>query len=98
MKLSTRLLQRYFGPPLMLMVLCGSLLAQVPNPTQQGSARPVEAARTAPVFRITVVARTIKAINYHHRTGMTKIDFQGTELMPEAKGDANVESKMGSTK
>jgi hypothetical protein len=47
---------------------------------------------------VTVVSRTIKAINYHHRTGSTKIDFRGTELMPQARGDAKVESQMGSTK
>jgi outer membrane protein OmpA-like peptidoglycan-associated protein len=29
---------------------------------------------------------------------MTRIDFRGTELMPEARGDARVESRMGSTK
>jgi outer membrane protein OmpA-like peptidoglycan-associated protein len=47
---------------------------------------------------VTVVSRTIKAINYHHRTGSTRIDFRGTELMPQARGDAKVESQMGSTK
>jgi len=52
----------------------------------------------APVFRVTVVSRTIKAINYHHRSGTTKIDFRGTELMPPAKGEARVESQPGSTR
>jgi outer membrane protein OmpA-like peptidoglycan-associated protein len=51
-----------------------------------------------PVFRITVVSRTIKAINYHHRTGTTHIDFRGTALMPAARGEADVQSQMGSTK
>ena len=51
-----------------------------------------------PIFRVTVVSRTTKAINYHHRTGSTHIDFRGTELMPAARGDAKVESQMGSTK
>ena len=60
--------------------------------------QPVDTGHAAPVFRVTVVSRTIKAINYHHRTGTTKIDFRGTELMPEAKGEAKVESRMGSTK
>ena len=48
-----------------------------------------------PVYRVTVVARTTKAINYHHRSGATKIDFRGTALMPEARGEAKVESKQG---
>ncbi|HEX8985619.1 MAG TPA: OmpA family protein [Bryobacteraceae bacterium] len=51
-----------------------------------------------PVFRVTTVSRTIKAINYHRRSGTTTIDFQGTSLMPAAKGRARVESRMGSTK
>ncbi|MEO8369762.1 MAG: OmpA family protein [Candidatus Solibacter sp.] len=51
-----------------------------------------------PIFRVTVVSRTTKAINYHHRNGSTRIDFRGTELMPSAKGEAKVDSQMGSTK
>jgi outer membrane protein OmpA-like peptidoglycan-associated protein len=48
-----------------------------------------------PVFRVTSVARTAKAINYQHRSGATKIDFAGTSLMPNARGEAKVESKQG---
>src|ERR1051325_5565774 len=51
-----------------------------------------------PIFRVTVVSRTIKAVNYHHRAGSTHIDFRGTELMPTARGEARVQSQMGSTK
>jgi outer membrane protein OmpA-like peptidoglycan-associated protein len=51
-----------------------------------------------PIFKVTVVSRTTKAINYHHRTGTTHIDFRGTELMPAARGYAAVQSQMGSTK
>jgi outer membrane protein OmpA-like peptidoglycan-associated protein len=57
---------------------------QAPNPTQ-----------TAPLYRIVVVARTMKAINYNHRSGATMIGFQGTSLMPAARGEARVESKQG---
>jgi len=73
---------------------------QVPNPTQQKSPAmtPAETGQPMPIFRVTVVSRTTKAINYHHRTGSTKIDFRGTELMPTARGEAKVESQMGSTK
>ncbi|OYW08148.1 MAG: hypothetical protein B7X34_09300 [Acidobacteriia bacterium 12-62-4] len=42
-----------------------------------------------------VVAKTAKAINYRHRSGATKIDFAGTAILPEAKGQAKVESKQG---
>jgi outer membrane protein OmpA-like peptidoglycan-associated protein len=79
----------------LLFLAFGTLVAQVPNPTQ---AQPVNTGRPMPIFRITVVSRTTKAINYHHRTGTTHIDFRGTELMPEARGEARVQSQMGSTK
>ena len=48
-----------------------------------------------PTFRVDVVERTAKAINYKHRGGATKIDFKGTGLMPKANGEAKVESKQG---
>jgi hypothetical protein len=34
-------------------------------------------------------------VSYGHRSGSTKIDFQGTDLMPGAAGEAKVESKRG---
>jgi outer membrane protein OmpA-like peptidoglycan-associated protein len=34
-------------------------------------------------------------VSYRHRSGSTKIDFQGTDLMPAAAGEAKVESKRG---
>lgn len=52
---------------------------------------------TAPIFHVTVVENTIVAINYQYRQGPARIDFRGTVLMPEAKGQATVESKRGRT-
>ncbi len=65
---------------------------QAPNPTQQLTE---SSGGPAPLYRITVVARTTKAINYNHRSGSTRIGFQGTALMPAAAGEAKVESKQG---
>jgi len=48
-----------------------------------------------PLYSVTVVARPIKAINYLHHSGATKIDFRGTVLAPLAKGHADVESTRG---
>jgi outer membrane protein OmpA-like peptidoglycan-associated protein len=48
-----------------------------------------------PTFRVTVVSRSVRAVNYKHRGGATKIDFAGTDLMPAANGQAKVESKKG---
>ena len=39
----------------------------------------------------------VKAVNYQYRGGQTRIDFAGTVLLPQAKGDAIVESKAGRT-
>jgi len=80
-----------------------ALLAQIPNPTQkqpqpQQALTSNETGQPTPIFRVTVVSRTTKAINYHHRTGTTHIDFRGTELMPAARGNAAVDSRLGSTK
>lgn len=79
-------------------ILVGALVGQVPNPTQSETPPPDDANQPAPLFRVTVVSRTTKAINYNHRTGMTHIDFRGTALMPAARGQAGVESRLGSTK
>jgi outer membrane protein OmpA-like peptidoglycan-associated protein len=46
-------------------------------------------------FRVNVTSRTIQAVNYQHRSGATKLDFAGTELMPSANGQAKVEGKKG---
>src|SRR5512140_994426 len=50
-----------------------------------------------PIYNVTVIERTTKAINYQYRSGPTYVDFRGTVLMPEAKGEAIVESKRGRT-
>ena len=82
--------------PILAFAAVGMVFGQVPNPTQQAPAP--NNGQPMPIFRVTVVSRTTKAINYHHRTGRTNIDFRGTELMPAARGEAEVESQMGSTK
>ena len=70
-----------------LMLMAASVAAQ--DSTQ------VEPMDQMPVFRVKVMARTTKAINYRHRGGSTKVDFKGTTLMPEIKGKAKVDSKEG---
>jgi outer membrane protein OmpA-like peptidoglycan-associated protein len=75
-----------------------TLCAQVPNPTQQPALTPAQTGQPMPVFRVTVVSRTVAAVNYNHRSGSTHIAFRGTELMPAARGEARVDSQMGSTK
>ncbi|HEV2731605.1 MAG TPA: OmpA family protein [Terriglobales bacterium] len=59
---------------------------------QQDQVEPME---KTPVFRTNVVSRTTKAVDYRHRGGSTRVDLRGTELMPQAAGEAKVESKTG---
>jgi len=63
-----------------------------------GQAKPQEPAHPGdptPTYRVSVVSRTAQAVNYRHRSGATKIDFQGTDLMRSARGEASVNSKRG---
>jgi outer membrane protein OmpA-like peptidoglycan-associated protein len=50
-----------------------------------------------PLYRVTVIERTVDAVNYQYHAGPTKIDFRGTVLSPAAKGDATIDSKEGRT-
>jgi outer membrane protein OmpA-like peptidoglycan-associated protein len=61
--------------------------AQTQSPAQPGD--------PTPTYRFTVVSRTARAVSYKHRSGATHVDFQGTDLMPSARGEAKVESKRG---
>ena len=56
----------------------------------------VESNGPMPVFRVSVVSRSVQAVNYRHRSGSTKMDFAGTDLMRSADGVAQVNSKRGS--
>src|SRR5215469_3546761 len=100
---------KFRAPSLVLLVGLLSALfavAQVPNPTSPSSAEQnpnsdsqgttrTQTGETVPVFRVQVVSRTIEAVNYRHLGGETKLDMMGTTLMPQAKGDAHVDSRHG---
>ena len=58
--------------------------------------RTVEPMSPMPTFRVTVVSRSVQAVNYQHRSGSSKLDFAGTNLMPSANGVAEINSKRGS--
>lgn len=72
------------------LALCGAVWSQ----TQPATEAPVRTS-PQPIYRVTVVSRTLQAVNYEHRSGPTTIGFHGTVLLPEAKGAATVESKRG---
>jgi hypothetical protein len=50
-----------------------------------------------PIYQVTVVERTVKAVNYKYRSDPTMIDFRGTVLLPKGKGQAIVQSRQGRT-
>jgi len=75
------------------LLLAGALGAQAPNPVQTGVTQSMNGSE--PVFRVEVTSRTISAVNYHNRQGTTKINFVGTSLMPEARGEADVTANTG---
>jgi outer membrane protein OmpA-like peptidoglycan-associated protein len=56
----------------------------------------VEPTSPMPIFRVNVVSRSVQAVNYEHRSGASRLDFVGTDLMPSANGEAKVNSKRGS--
>ena len=49
-------------------------------------------------YRVNVVSRTVQAVNYRHRGGATKLNFAGTDLMPQANGEAKVEARKATSK
>jgi outer membrane protein OmpA-like peptidoglycan-associated protein len=69
-------------------LLAGAALAQDTPPQTE----PMD---QTPVFRVHVVGRSTKAVNYRHRGGSTTVDLKGTSLMPEATGRAKVNGKEG---
>ena len=68
----------------------------LPSAAQQSIPNQSAAMETTPTIHVNVVGRTTKAVNYHFRSGGTKVDLQGTDLMPKASGVAKVESHQGS--
>ncbi|MGA2899915.1 MAG: OmpA family protein [Candidatus Acidiferrales bacterium] len=52
-------------------------------------------AQNQPTYHVTMTPGTIVTINYQHRSGSTTIGFQGSPLLPFAKGQAKVNGKVG---
>lgn len=73
--------------------------AQELNPTAQTAPRPQDNQITQQngiyIYRVKVVQRDLDAVNYLHRSGSTTIGFEGTALLPRAKGEAKVQSERG---
>src|SRR5688572_26413548 len=50
-----------------------------------------------PLYQVTIVSRTTKALNYGYLSAPTRIGFQGTPVASGATGGATVEPKRGAT-
>ncbi len=69
-----------------------SAFAQTNHPTPVA----IEPTNSTPTFQVNVVSRSVQAVNYEHRSGASRLDFAGTDLMPSANGEAKVNSRRGS--
>ena len=74
-------------------------VAQELNPTAQTQPKPEDNQITQQngiyIYRVKAVQRDLDAVNYLHRSGSTTIGFEGTPLLPLAKGEAKVQSERG---
>jgi hypothetical protein len=83
---------RLLAPPILCAALgLSPLFAQAPA----ASSPPPE--RTVPIYQVTVVQRSLQAVNFQRHSGQTRVDLKGTVLLPKAEGEAKVEVKNGYT-
>jgi hypothetical protein len=87
-----------FYPLFCLLLTPSAMVAQEANPTtsnaQQTPSQP-EMRNGIAYYKVQVVDRNLPAVDYFHRSGATHIGFEGTQLLPQAKGEAKVEAKNG---
>jgi hypothetical protein len=89
-------MRKAFTVALPVFLFCAAAGAQsYPEQSTQDQHVQLDRSGGTPVFRLTVMERTTQAINYRHRSGSTPVGLRGTSLMPEAKGEASVNSKQG---
>jgi outer membrane protein OmpA-like peptidoglycan-associated protein len=85
----------------MFVGVTAATVAQEPNPTTvapgatHGEVVAQSPNGTTYVYHVKVVERDLDAVNFFHRSGATHVNFDGTNLLPNAKGEAKVESQRG---
>jgi hypothetical protein len=83
---------RLLAPPILCAALgLSPLFAQAP------AASSPSPERTVPIYQVTVVQRSLQAVNFQRHSGQTRVDLKGTVLLPKAEGEAKVEVKNGYT-
>ena len=79
-----------------LVLAIGSVLSlSASAQANPGTAIVVEPAETSHVYQVTLISRSVQAVNYRHNGGATEVDFAGTALLPSADGKAKVRSRRG---
>jgi outer membrane protein OmpA-like peptidoglycan-associated protein len=78
------------------LLIAAAAYAQAPSPVQTGVTP--NANGSEPIFRVDVTSKTVRAVNYHNRQGTTHIDFRGTAILPDARGEASVTANTGATR
>ncbi len=76
---------------------CCILFATLHRCAWAQSAPAAEQRTPQPLYQVTIVARTTKAINYGYLSAPTSIGFRGTPVAPFASGVASIEPKRGAT-
>jgi outer membrane protein OmpA-like peptidoglycan-associated protein len=80
-------------------LLAATAVTQEPNPTSVNAPaadmNPITMQNGIYIYRVHVVERNLDCVNYLHRSGSTTIGFDGTPLLPGAKGEAKVTSERG---
>jgi len=77
------------GAILLVLIACFAAISASSLPAQSNSPQ------QRPTYHVTMIPATIVTINYQHRSGATGIGFQGSPLLPFAKGRAKVTGKVG---
>jgi len=86
---------------LLASVVPATARAQEPNPTSQSAAvtdtnsNPIVEQNGIYIYRVKVVERNLDSVSYLNRSGSTHLNFEGTSLLPGAKGEAKVTSERG---
>lgn len=83
-------------------MIIGTCALAMPPPQPQQSisrdeARQQQVQTPTFTYRVTVVSRSVQAVNYRNRGAATLLGFKGTDLMPAAHAQAKVHSKKGYT-
>ena len=95
MNLHTGMLSRFVVCAAIVCSMTGWCLASPSEGSRQAATEQIVTIDPITTFHVVVVEHTTKAVNYHFRSGATKVNLQGTNAMPGAKGTAKVESHLG---